>query len=194
MLPTPGGGSVRARQHDCGLTVRGPARWVGIVSKRLGSRYRSGRSPDWLKFKNPEAPAVRNAHQAERRARRGHVRWWVREPAPVSRSAQIHFRELPYRFGARPKTRVLLLCRPRGRWMEAPRPDAGDARPRLATNARPRRVDDQAHHSSCDCPVGHARGLTPPSWTPARAAPCEQFYADRRRELAQGSANHRLRQ
>ena len=28
----------------------------GIVSKRLGSRYRSGRSPDWLKFKNPAAP------------------------------------------------------------------------------------------------------------------------------------------
>jgi ATP-dependent DNA ligase len=31
----------------------------GIVSKRLGSRYRSGRSPDWLKFKNPQAPAVK---------------------------------------------------------------------------------------------------------------------------------------
>jgi ATP-dependent DNA ligase len=31
----------------------------GIVSKRLGSRYRSGRSPDWLKFKNPDAPAVK---------------------------------------------------------------------------------------------------------------------------------------
>jgi hypothetical protein len=31
----------------------------GIVSKRLGSRYRSGRTPDWLKFKNPQAPAVR---------------------------------------------------------------------------------------------------------------------------------------
>jgi hypothetical protein len=30
-----------------------------IVSKRLGSHYRSGRSPDWLKFKNPEAPAVK---------------------------------------------------------------------------------------------------------------------------------------
>jgi ATP-dependent DNA ligase len=28
------------------------------VSKRLGSRYRSGRSGDWLKFKNPAAPAV----------------------------------------------------------------------------------------------------------------------------------------
>jgi hypothetical protein len=27
----------------------------GIVSKRLGSRYRSGRSPYWLKFKNPDA-------------------------------------------------------------------------------------------------------------------------------------------
>jgi bifunctional non-homologous end joining protein LigD len=31
----------------------------GIVSKRLGSRYRSGRTRDWLKFKNPEAPAVK---------------------------------------------------------------------------------------------------------------------------------------
>jgi len=31
----------------------------GIVSKRLGSRYRSGRSSDWLKFNNPAAPAVK---------------------------------------------------------------------------------------------------------------------------------------
>ena len=31
----------------------------GIVSKRLGSCYRSARSPDWLKFKNPDAPAVK---------------------------------------------------------------------------------------------------------------------------------------
>ena len=30
----------------------------GIVSKRLGSPYRSGRSPHWLKVKNPNAPAV----------------------------------------------------------------------------------------------------------------------------------------
>jgi bifunctional non-homologous end joining protein LigD len=30
----------------------------GIASKRLGSCYRSGRSPHWLKVKNPEAPAV----------------------------------------------------------------------------------------------------------------------------------------
>jgi bifunctional non-homologous end joining protein LigD len=40
-------------QHACQLGCE------GIVSKRLGSRYRSGRSPDWLKFKNPAAPAVR---------------------------------------------------------------------------------------------------------------------------------------
>ena len=31
----------------------------GIVSKRLGSTYGSGRTSDWLKFKNPEAPAVK---------------------------------------------------------------------------------------------------------------------------------------
>jgi bifunctional non-homologous end joining protein LigD len=31
----------------------------GIVSKRLGSTYRRGRSPLWLKVKNPKAPAVK---------------------------------------------------------------------------------------------------------------------------------------
>jgi bifunctional non-homologous end joining protein LigD len=30
----------------------------GIVSKRIGSPYRSGRSPHWVKVKNPKAPAV----------------------------------------------------------------------------------------------------------------------------------------
>ena len=35
----------------------------GIVSKRLGSPYRFGRSSDWLKVKNPGAPAVKR--QAE---------------------------------------------------------------------------------------------------------------------------------
>jgi ATP-dependent DNA ligase len=29
----------------------------GIVSKRKDSRYRSGHSPDWIKSKNPDAPA-----------------------------------------------------------------------------------------------------------------------------------------
>jgi bifunctional non-homologous end joining protein LigD len=40
-------------RHACKMGLE------GVVSKRLGSRYRSGRSPDWLKMKNPEAPAVR---------------------------------------------------------------------------------------------------------------------------------------
>jgi bifunctional non-homologous end joining protein LigD len=31
----------------------------GIVSKRLGSPYRAGRSPHWIKVKNPKAPAVK---------------------------------------------------------------------------------------------------------------------------------------
>jgi bifunctional non-homologous end joining protein LigD len=31
----------------------------GIVSKRKSSRYRSGRSRDWVKCKNPAAPAVK---------------------------------------------------------------------------------------------------------------------------------------
>ena len=29
------------------------------MSKRLGSPYRSGRSPDWLKMKKPDSAAVR---------------------------------------------------------------------------------------------------------------------------------------
>jgi bifunctional non-homologous end joining protein LigD len=40
-------------RHACKMGLE------GIVSKQLGSRYRSGRSPDRLKLKNPEAPAVR---------------------------------------------------------------------------------------------------------------------------------------
>jgi hypothetical protein len=31
----------------------------GIVSKKLGSIYRRGRSPHWVKVKNPKAPAVK---------------------------------------------------------------------------------------------------------------------------------------
>jgi bifunctional non-homologous end joining protein LigD len=37
----------------------------GIVSKRLGSTYRSGRSKHWLKVKNPAAPAVRREAEEE---------------------------------------------------------------------------------------------------------------------------------
>jgi bifunctional non-homologous end joining protein LigD len=40
-------------QHACKLGLE------GIVSKRKDSPYRSGRSPDWIKMKNPYAPAVK---------------------------------------------------------------------------------------------------------------------------------------
>ena len=39
--------------HACKLGLE------GIVSKRKDSSYRSWRSPDWLKMKNSDAPAVR---------------------------------------------------------------------------------------------------------------------------------------
>jgi hypothetical protein len=40
-------------------TAAAPTEKDGITPQRLGSRYRSGRSRDWLKFKNPNAPAVK---------------------------------------------------------------------------------------------------------------------------------------
>jgi bifunctional non-homologous end joining protein LigD len=40
-------------RHACKLGLE------GIVSKRKDSAYRSGRSPDWLKMKNANAPAVK---------------------------------------------------------------------------------------------------------------------------------------
>ena len=39
--------------HACKLGLE------GIVSKRKDSAYRFGRSPDWLKMKNADAPAVK---------------------------------------------------------------------------------------------------------------------------------------
>jgi bifunctional non-homologous end joining protein LigD len=46
-------------RHACKLGLE------GIVSKRLGSRYISGRSRDWLKFKNPDAPAVKREFEGD---------------------------------------------------------------------------------------------------------------------------------
>ena len=45
--------------HACKLGLE------GIVSKRKGSMYRSGRSPDWLKMKNMAAPAVKREEEEE---------------------------------------------------------------------------------------------------------------------------------
>jgi ATP-dependent DNA ligase len=45
--------------HACKLGLK------GIVSKRKGSTYRSGRSPDWLKMKNPSAAAATREAEEE---------------------------------------------------------------------------------------------------------------------------------
>jgi ATP-dependent DNA ligase len=46
-------------RHACKLGFE------GIVSKRLGSPYISGRSRAWLKFKTPAAPAVKREAEEE---------------------------------------------------------------------------------------------------------------------------------
>src|SRR6202021_2580409 len=45
--------------HACMLGLE------GIVSKRKDSQYRSGRSPHWIKSKNPNAPTVKRAAQED---------------------------------------------------------------------------------------------------------------------------------
>ena len=44
-------------EHACRLGCE------GIVSKRRGSRYAAGRSPNWLEVKNPAAPAARRERE-----------------------------------------------------------------------------------------------------------------------------------
>jgi bifunctional non-homologous end joining protein LigD len=57
-------------QHACKLGCE------GIVSKRLGSLYRSARSRHWIKIKNPAAPAVKREAEED---------WGKKRPAaPVT--------------------------------------------------------------------------------------------------------------
>jgi len=46
-------------EHACTLGCE------GIVSKRLGSPYCAGRTDQWLKMKNPKAPAVRREREID---------------------------------------------------------------------------------------------------------------------------------
>ena len=62
-------------QHACKLGCE------GIVSKRLGSTYSSGRSKYWVKVKNPKAPAVRREAEEDWGKRRP-ARGWI----PVRRT------------------------------------------------------------------------------------------------------------
>src|SRR6266849_4570684 len=59
--------------HACRLGLE------GIVSKRKASPYRSGRTADWIKSKNPDAPAVK------REAEQEWDRWPSKKARPSSR-------------------------------------------------------------------------------------------------------------
>jgi bifunctional non-homologous end joining protein LigD len=54
-----GGDGAVVYKHACALGCE------GIISKRLGSPYRAGRSAHWLKVKNPAAPAVKREAEEE---------------------------------------------------------------------------------------------------------------------------------
>jgi bifunctional non-homologous end joining protein LigD len=47
-----GGDGAAMFAHACRMGLE------GIVAKRRDKPYRSGRSPDWIKVKNPDAPAA----------------------------------------------------------------------------------------------------------------------------------------
>jgi bifunctional non-homologous end joining protein LigD len=70
MMLAKAGPGIRFNEHmeNDGATVFAHAckmELEGIVSKRKDSAYRSGRSPDWLKMKNVDAPAVKREEEEE---------------------------------------------------------------------------------------------------------------------------------
>jgi len=67
-------------QHACTLGCE------GNVSKRLGSPYRAGRTDQWLKMKNPKAPAVRREREID---------WANRLPAALGASSYLAARLAP---------------------------------------------------------------------------------------------------
>jgi bifunctional non-homologous end joining protein LigD len=77
-------------QHACKLGLE------GIVSKRRDSRYHSGRSPHWIKSKNPNAPAVKREAEED---------WSGRNPEGKRLMNECHLDDdvlLIYKPGARP--------------------------------------------------------------------------------------------
>src|SRR5262245_5855619 len=97
-------------RHACMLGLE------GIVSNRKDSPYRSGRSPDWLKFKNPAAPAVKR--EGRRIGRNG-------DKLP-------HAFRLPHRFmGSRWRERHRALG-----WCRGPSSRDGDLRGRVPALAQ----------------------------------------------------------
>ena len=71
-------------QHACKLGLE------GIVSRRLGSRYRSGRSPDWLKFKNRGLLPL--SEKRRRLGRLAHGADWLNTASESRKRTHIYFR------------------------------------------------------------------------------------------------------
>jgi hypothetical protein len=63
-------------RHACKLGLE------GIVSKRKESAYRSGRSPDWLKMKNADAPTVKREAEEDWGRSAGDERGAGKRPKP----------------------------------------------------------------------------------------------------------------
>jgi ATP-dependent DNA ligase len=61
-LPGQGGTSGTEQSTDEGDHARRMG-LEGIVSKRLDAPYRSGRSGDWIKTKNPDSPAMQRVRE-----------------------------------------------------------------------------------------------------------------------------------
>jgi bifunctional non-homologous end joining protein LigD len=75
-------------RHACKMGLE------GIVSKRLGSPYRSGRSRHWIKGKNPAAPAAKREEEED----------WVNDPHLFSQ-ARTMGRKMAAQRNGRPKAR-----------------------------------------------------------------------------------------
>jgi hypothetical protein len=95
----PGG----ALRHACKMVLE------GIVSKRLGSRYRSGRSPDWLKFKNPQAPRLKREAEEDWDHEAGSAQYQIsREAFPVLRPEDIALQTARFLKSRNPNSTITL--------------------------------------------------------------------------------------
>src|SRR5262245_37226285 len=111
----------------------------------LGSRYRSGRSPDWLKLKNPAAPAVkREAEETGARTDGDDADPQARRPIASSRRRLRHAR------------------RRQGRWAHLPSGRGCAGGPPVDVGERPRRADQTRGARLCGDVRGGDGGVAAP--------------------------------
>jgi bifunctional non-homologous end joining protein LigD len=71
-------------RHACALGA------AGIVAKPLDRPYRSGRSPEWIRVKNPDAPAVHRLLGTETRSGRQPIGFRSKGVGPVQATRGWH--------------------------------------------------------------------------------------------------------